>query len=261
MKQRFYDKFGNVIELAKNDFKSKYAGNSLGVFWAFIYPCVTVALYWFVFEIALKSKTAENVPYILWLISALVPYLFICDAIVGSARSVIDYSFLVKKVEFNTGVLPIVRILSNLFIHIFFIFLLLIISILFGYSFKIADLWLVYYFVAEMLFLVAVGYLLSSLAVFYRDIISVVQVFTQIGYWLTPLFWEIESVDGWIGIFLKIINPITYITEGFRTVLLYERTPIDQGMYTAYFWGVVVLTAVIGKTLFNKLKKGFGDYI
>lgn len=261
MKQKFYDRFENIIELAKNDFKSKYAGNHLGVFWAFIYPCVTVALYWFVFEIAIKSKTAENVPYILWLISALVPYLFICDAIVGAASSVIDYSFLVKKVKFNTGVLPIVRVLSNLFIHIFFIFLLLIISIIFGYSFKITDLWLVYYFAAEILFLTAAGYLLSSLAVFYRDIISVVQVFTQIGYWLTPLFWEIESVDGRIGTLIKIINPITYITEGFRTVLLYERTPIDQGVYTVYFWGVVVLTAVIGKTLFNKLKKSFGDYI
>ncbi len=42
----------------------------------FIYPCLTVVLYWFVFQVALKSKTDDNVPYVLWLVSALVPYLF-----------------------------------------------------------------------------------------------------------------------------------------------------------------------------------------
>ena len=38
------DKILNIFELAKNDFRSKYAGSVLGVLWAFIYPCLTVVL-------------------------------------------------------------------------------------------------------------------------------------------------------------------------------------------------------------------------
>lgn len=86
------DKILNIFELAKNDFRSKYAGSVLGVLWAFIYPCLTVVLYWFVFQVALKSKTDDNVPYVLWLVSALVPYLFFCDGLGGCASALTDYS-------------------------------------------------------------------------------------------------------------------------------------------------------------------------
>ncbi len=55
-------KFENTFELAKNDFKSRYAGNFLGVFWAFLYPCITVGLYWFVFRVILKSGGEGDSP-------------------------------------------------------------------------------------------------------------------------------------------------------------------------------------------------------
>ena len=39
-----------VLSLAKNDFKTKYAGSYLGIVWAFIQPIVTILVYWFVFS-------------------------------------------------------------------------------------------------------------------------------------------------------------------------------------------------------------------
>ena len=38
-----------VWNLAKNDFKQKFAGSYLGIVWAFVNPIVTVLVYWFVF--------------------------------------------------------------------------------------------------------------------------------------------------------------------------------------------------------------------
>ena len=38
-----------IYKLAKNDFKTKFAGSYLGIIWAFIQPVVTVLVYWFVF--------------------------------------------------------------------------------------------------------------------------------------------------------------------------------------------------------------------
>ena len=44
------DKSRLIWKLAKNDFKTRYAGSSLGVIWALVQPVVTVALYYFGFE-------------------------------------------------------------------------------------------------------------------------------------------------------------------------------------------------------------------
>lgn len=39
-----------VMKLAKNDFKTRYAGSYFGTFWAFVQPVVTILVYWFVFS-------------------------------------------------------------------------------------------------------------------------------------------------------------------------------------------------------------------
>lgn len=44
-----------IWNLAKNDFKTKFAGSYLGIIWAFVQPVITVLLYWFVFEVALPA--------------------------------------------------------------------------------------------------------------------------------------------------------------------------------------------------------------
>ncbi len=254
-------KISNILSLAENDFKSRYAGNFLGVLWAFIYPCITVALYWFVFRVALRSDADDNVPYILWLVSALVPYFFVCDALPGSAAAIIDYSYLVKKVKFDIGVLPLVRVVSNFKVSIFYTALLMCISFYFGCSFKLADLWIVYYMAAEFIFILSIGFLLSVLTVFVRDIRGVISVSVQIGYWLTPLFWDISAIDSGLSRIIKAVNPIAYIISGFRNTILYGISPFDAPRYTLYFWCVTCVVGCIGYVLFRKVKDSLADYV
>ena len=70
-----------IWSLAKNDFKTKYAGSYFGTIWAFIQPIVTVLVYWFVFQKGLKSPDISmgqgvEVPFVLWLIAGIVPWFF-----------------------------------------------------------------------------------------------------------------------------------------------------------------------------------------
>ena len=48
-----------ILNLAKNDFKKKFAGSYFGVIWAFVQPVITVLLYWFVFEKALNQRASD----------------------------------------------------------------------------------------------------------------------------------------------------------------------------------------------------------
>lgn len=93
-----------IGNLAKNDFKKKFAGSYFGVIWAFIQPVITVLLYWFVFEFGLHQKvndlrTGIEVPFVLWLMGGLVPWFYFQEALNGGTGVLDEYSYLVKKVD------------------------------------------------------------------------------------------------------------------------------------------------------------------
>ena len=109
-----------MFSLAKNDFKTKYAGSYLGIVWAFIQPIVTILVYWFVFSVGLKAGTVSDYPFVLYLVSGIVPWFFFQDALNGGTNALIEYNYLVKKVVFKISILPIVKNISALFVLVFF---------------------------------------------------------------------------------------------------------------------------------------------
>ena len=110
-----------LIDLAKNDFKSRYLGNYLGILWAFVQPTVMIIIFWFVFQVGFKSMPVDNFPFILWLMAGMVPWFFFAESLQSATNSILSNSFLVKKVVFRVSLLPIIQIISALAIHIFFI--------------------------------------------------------------------------------------------------------------------------------------------
>ena len=49
-----------IFKLAKNDFKTRYAGSYLGIVWAFIQPVITILVYWFVFSVGFRSVSGSR---------------------------------------------------------------------------------------------------------------------------------------------------------------------------------------------------------
>lgn len=138
--------------------------------------------------------------------------------------------------------------------------MLLAVEVALGYGFKVRDLWLIYYVAAELVFIGAVGYLLAALTVFFRDVRNIAGVFIQIGYWLTPLFWDINLAGTAVGRLITVINPFSYITEGFRSVIL--GTPIaDSAFSSIYFWGLTAVLIIVTAAMYSRLKNRFADFI
>ena len=123
-----YHNKGLILSLSKNDFKTKYAGSYLGIVWAFIQPVVTIMVYWFVFTVGLKAGDMAEYPFVLYLISGIVPWFFFQDALNGGTNALMEYNYLVKKVVFKISILPIVKVFSALFVHVFFVAFALVIS-------------------------------------------------------------------------------------------------------------------------------------
>ena len=260
-----------IFNLAKNDFKTKFAGSYLGIVWAFIQPVITVLVYWFVFEKALNvgtqsTKAGITVPYVLWLIAGLVPWFYFSDALNTGTNALIEYSYLVKKVVFKISTLPMVKVISNVFVHIFFVAFMLILYACYQEFPGIFVIQIFYYSFAMIFLCLGLVYMTSALVVFFRDLSQVISIVLQVGMWMTPIMSNLDgmlsngAISRPIEIILK-LNPMYYIVSGYRDSLIDYIWFWNRGIINIYFWGVSIAIFVIGTTVFRRLQVHFADVL
>ncbi|MCR5626337.1 MAG: ABC transporter permease [Lachnospiraceae bacterium] len=251
-----------IWKLAKNDFKSKYAGSYLGIVWAFIQPVVTVLVYWFVFTVGARTDmTGETTyPFVLWLICGIVPWFFFSDALGQGTSALLSYEFLVKKVVFKISILPIIKVLSSLFIHLFLCAVTLILLILNGFYPTIYWIQLPYFSLCTFLLVLGMSYITCSIVVFFRDLGQIISIALQVGVWITPIMWHLDFLSRPMQILFK-LNPVYYVVDGFRMALLDKMWFWEHFYSTAYFWIFTAFMFIFGALVFKRLKVHFADVL
>lgn len=256
-----------LFSLAKNDFKTKFAGSYLGTIWAFVQPIVTIFVYWFAFEKGLKASAVNlrdgiEIPFVLWLTAGMVPWFFLQDALLGGTNSLIEYSYLVKKVVFQIDIIPMVKIISSLFTHVFFVAFAIVFFTAYGYYPDIYVLQVIYYSIALLVLLVGMVYLTSSVVVFFRDLGQIVGIFLQVAIWMTPIMWNIETMELSNGLITLLrLNPLHYIVQGYRDALINKIWFWERPELTIWFWTISILILLVGVNVFKKLKVHFADVL
>lgn len=256
-----------IFQLAKNDFKTKFAGSYLGSIWAFVQPIVTVLVYWFVFEKGLKAGGVNTssgiaVPFVLWLVAGLIPWFFFSDAWNGGTNALIEYSYLVKKVVFKISILPIVKVVSALFVHCFFIIFTIVLYCGYQYYPDLYTLQILYYSLCTFVFVLGLSYATCALVGFFRDLTQLINIFLQVGVWMTPIMWNIDTME-LSPILIKIfkLNPMYYIVAGYRDALINKVWFWDNPSLTIYFWFVTIALFAFGMFIFKRLKVHFADVL
>ncbi|EJP21894.1 ABC-2 type transporter [Peptostreptococcaceae bacterium AS15] len=250
-----------IWNLAKNDFKTKYAGSYLGIIWAFINPVITILIYWFVFQYGLKAGSPiQDTSFIFWLMSGLIPWFFFQDALINATNCMIEYSYLVKKVVFKISVLPIIKIISAIFVHLAFIIFLLIVGLIQGKYPDVITLQILYYSGCTFFLVLGLSYATSSIILFFRDLSQLIGIFLQVGMWMTPIMWSYSILPDRFQWLAK-LNPMYYIVEGYRDTLINKVWFWDRYFQTVYFWVLAIGIFVLGSIIFKKLKPHFSDVL
>ncbi len=254
-----------IWKLAKNDFRTRYAGSYLGIVWAFVQPVITVLLYWFVFSVALPSRAVEvkgdiTIPYILWLIAGIVPWFFFSEALSNGTNALLEYNYLVKKVVFKISILPIIKIISALFVHGFFLVFTIVLFSCYGYFPDLYTLQIFYYSACMFVFVLGLCYITCSIIIFFRDLGQIISILLQVGIWATPILWNITTLSPGLRIIFK-LNPMNYIVEGYRDAFI-DKVWFWENFYsTAYFWILTMVVFAFGAIIFKRLKIHFADVL
>lgn len=249
------------MTLVKNDFQARFAGSYLGLFWAYVQPVITICLYWFVFQYGLRSGDVSNHPFILYLMAGLVPWFYFSESWNGASGVLVEYNYLVKKVVFNVGFLPALKVCSALFVHLFFVAIITVMSLIYGYGLHPYLLQMFYYIAGSALLVLGLSYITAAFTVFFRDMTQIVNILLTIGIWMTPIMWNAEaSMSGMVLAIFK-LNPVYYIVDGFRDSLLDKVWFWEKPVWSIYFWCVTIAVYLLGVKLFNRLKVHFSDVL
>ncbi len=251
---------GLIGSMAARDVKAQYVGSSLGILWTIIHPVVMISVFWFVFSIGFKAKPMNDVPFVVWLTAGLAPWYFFSEIISGSTGLVVANAHLVKRTIFFPQILPIVKILAALVTHTVFLAVLIFLLVFQQQPFSLMFFQVFYYLACLIVLALGISWATSALNVFLRDIGQLVTVALQVGFWVTPIFWDIQMMSEKTQWFLK-LNPVYYIIQGYRDSFISFVPFWHHPLYTCYFWLVAGILLIAGALIFKRLKPQFSDVL
>ncbi len=254
-----------IWRLAVNDFKKRYAGSYMGVVWALVQPVVTVLMYFFVFDVIFQTRSqmvagGVDVPYVLFLTTGLVPWFFFNEALMNGTTSLLEYNYLVKKVLFKISILPLIKVIAALFIHVFFACVMMVVAIMYGHYPTIYTLQIFYYAICEFVLVLSICYTTCAVVVFFRDLTQILAIVLQVGQWATPILWDINMLPDRLKWIIK-LNPMTYVVNGYRNAVYGNEWFFEHFYSSTYFWIVTALIFCVGSLIFKRTKSHFADVL
>ena len=252
-------------QLTIRNVESRYRGSMLGLAWGFFQPLLMLCIYTFVFSIVFKAKfgsmpTDNRMAFAVILFSGMAVFSIFSDSVIGSCFLITGNTNYVKKVVFPLELLPLSHV-AGVAINGLPSFVLVMLGMLIcGVPFHFS--WTIFLLPVTLipLLLLSLGcaFFLASLAVYIKDISYVIGVFTQILFFMTPIFYPIEAVPEQFRWILQ-FNPLSVIVENTRTLLLYGRLPELTSCLISF--GLAVVIYQLGFIWFYKSKKGFADVL
>ncbi len=247
-----------ILNLSQRDFRKKYISNYFGLVWAVVDPLAFIVILYLVFGVRYGKTNPEEVPFVVYLITGYIAYDFFTGAFRSITTCVYDHAFLLKKVNFRVAILPIVTMFSQLMIH-GIVLIIGVVILLFNHIYpQLYWLQLLYYLIALCVLLLSLGWLTSSIFLFFPDISNIVAIISQALLFISPIFWNMQGLPRSNQLILK-LNPLFYIVNGYRESLTNHQGFWTHPVLTLYFWGFCLVTLVAGVFVFKKLRPHFAD--
>ena len=254
---------GLIARLVNRDIAARYKGAAVGLAWSFITPLLMLSVYTFVFSVVFQARWNEEVPAgkasfaLVMFIGMLVHGLF-AEVINRSPALLLANPNFVKKVVFPIEILPVVSTGSAIFHTLVSTLIFLVALLVLTGELQWTALFFPLIIFPLVVFTLGVAWFLCSLGVYLRDVSQLTVIFTTVLLFLAPVFYPLTALPEDFRWAIR-INPLTFIIEQSRDVLMWGKMPDFKGL--AAYSLVAFVTAWLGFAWFQKTRKGFADVI
>lgn len=253
-----------IMQMTKREVMGRYKGSAMGLAWSFFNPVFMLMVYTIVFSEIFKSRwggiggdDSKTQFAVVLFVGMIVLSLFseVLNRAPGLILSNVNY---VKKVVFPIEILPVIAMGAALFHSLISLGVLLAAFALFNGYLHWTALLTPLVLLPLVILTTGLAWMLASLGVFLRDVGQTIGIITTVLMFLSPVFYPVTAVPEKLRPFIM-ANPLTFIIEQAREVLIFGHLPnwLGLGIYT--FAAIVVAWA--GYAWFQKTRKGFADVL
>ena len=246
-----------LVQLVSRDFKVKYKRSFLGVIWSLLYPVLTMTVMALVFTNMFKMST-PGVNYLVYLMSGLVIFNYFSEASNLAMSSVVSNFSLINKVYIPKYIFPLSKCLFvgiNFLLTLIPLYALILIT---GTGINIYHLLLPFVFICLLLFTIGVGFILSTISVFLRDMFYIYGVVTTLLQYMTPIMYDFSIIPESLQFIFK-FNPLYWFIYFARDIILYSQVPgLNIWLYCIIF---ALGTLLLGIFIFKKNQDKFIYYV
>ena len=245
-----------LTSFALRDIKLRYKQTGLGIAWAALQPILTMLIFTVIFG-GLAKIPSDGVPYPLFVLAALLPWMLFAEGLTRSTTSMITNANIMTKVYFPRLIMPLSSIISPLVDFVISFIILMVMMAYYGFAPSVNILFLPAFLLLALATSLGVGLWLSALNVKYRDFQYTVPFLIQIWMFASPVVYSSSLVPESLRLVFG-LNPMTGVIEGFRWALLGSGTPSAMILVSV---GMVIVLLVSGMFYFRRMEQYYADIV
>lgn len=248
--------------MTRRDVIGRYRGSVMGILWSLLNPILMLTVYTFVFSIVFQARWGEGsvskTEFAVILFVGMIIHALFAECVNRAPSLILSNVNYVKKVVFPLETLPWVAMGSALFHAAISVLVLLVVFALIHFYLNWTVLFLPLLLIPLVLFTMGVTWFLASIGVFLRDVGQTTGIITTIMMFLSPVFYPVSALPEAYRPLLH-INPLTFMIEQARNILIWGKTPDWLGLGIYFVFSLLV--AWLGLFWFQKTRKGFADVL
>ena len=254
---------GLIGQFARREFDARYRQSLLGATWAVLTPLLMLAVYTLVFRFVFKLRWGSageegNLAFALRLFAGLSVFNFFAECVNRSPRLILDQPHLVKKVIFPLEILSWINALAALANLAVALLLLLLFGAWEQGGLSPTVLALPLVWLPLLPLCVGLGWLLSAVGTYVRDVGQVLGMLVSLLMFLSPVFFPIEALPAALRPWM-FLNPLALTITQTRQVLLDGIWPNWSAL--AFHLLACCALAMLGAIFFRAARKGFADVV
>lgn len=252
-----------IAQFTSREIHGKYKGSILGIFWSLIHPLALLLIYTFVFGMIFgarwpESKSNSLVEYSVTLFCGIIVFGILQECIGRAPTLITANPNLVKKVIFPLEIMPVSVLMAALFHGGIGLLLLITMNLLVNGVINWTLVFLPIILIPLVFLILGLSWFLSSFGVFLKDMGPIINLFSMVWFFLTPVFYSIKNVPEKLQ-WLMYLNPMAYIVESFRRTVIWGELP---GYKLYIVWMIIsFLIMMLGYAFFKLTRKIFADTV
>jgi homopolymeric O-antigen transport system permease protein len=251
-----------VYFLTKREIQVRYKQSFFGISWAVLQPLIYGFVFALFFGVVVKLEIPGDLPYAVFAVAGLVPWLFTATSIQNGSTSLVQDADLISKVYFPRLALPISKALSLLIDLAIALAVVIVVTLIYGVTIASTVYLVPAFLILGVITASAIATLLAAVNVKYRDVQVVVPMLVQILFFVSPVLYSGTQVGDQAGkawSYIYSINPMASVVDGMRWALLDQPYPGTANILISV--GSAALLLIGALVYFKRTEQFFADVI